>query len=116
MHVDLGPVGDWGRPIGYTKRKRFLEYFEAGFANDFNPDVILVDGRFRVAVFLTALARAQPGTKIVFDDYSRQRYKVVEEIIRPSEENQRQALFVRPNSIDIEKVLTLRAEFAMVMD
>jgi hypothetical protein len=115
-HIDLGPTGPLGRPIGYSQRARFVDYFESGFANGFSPDVILVDGRFRVAVFLTALLRALPGSKIIFDDYSRDRYKIVEEIISPSELSPRQALFVVPQSIDSKKILQLRAEFAMVMD
>lgn len=117
FHVNLGPVGPWGRPEGYSHRQRFTDYCEAGFKDDYAPDVVLIDGRFRVAVFLTALLRVSPGTHMVFDDYpNRPHYHVVEEIILPVELSEQQAKFVRPTQIDAETVLRLRDGFIHVME
>ncbi len=70
-HVDLGPVEIWGRPITYSKRHYFFDYVNAIWQTEnFIPDLILIDGRFRVACFLTALIKAMPKTKIIIDDYT----------------------------------------------
>jgi hypothetical protein len=117
VHIDLGPVGAWGRPESYKFREHFVRYLEAGFEQGFDPDVILIDGRFRVACLLSSLLLASPGTKIVFDDYvMRPHYKVVEEILRPVTLSSRQAMFVRPDSIDFGQIRDLRDRFTYVMD
>jgi hypothetical protein len=52
---------------------------------------------------------------ILFDDYDREYYHVVEEIIKPFEVNHTQALFIVPNIIDKDKAIKLRNLFSMVM-
>ena len=117
VHVDLGETGDWGRPLTYRKRDNFITYFEAGFENGYSPDTILIDGRFRVACFLTSLLHASPGTLIVFDDYpDRPHYHVVEEMLEPLAVNQRQAIFERPKELDLKQVRILRDQFGTVME
>ena len=117
IHVDLGPIQAWGRPLTYQFRKNFIRYFEIGFDDGFSPDVVLVDGRFRVACFLTTLLFTRSGTRIVFDDYpSRPHFNVVEEVLSPQVINSRQALFVVPDSINYSRVRELRDEFTNVMD
>jgi hypothetical protein len=85
-HVDIGEVKDWGYPASYEKRENFQAYTDFLWVHDDKPDMVLVDGRFRVCCFLTTLLNANPGTVIIFDDYTnRQIYHVVEEIVRPRE-------------------------------
>jgi len=116
-HIDLGDVGPWGRPTGYSRASKFTEYFGAPFSNGFVPDVVLVDGRFRVACFLTALLSSRPGTIIIFDDYvPRPQYHVVESIVQPAETHGRQAKFVRPTRIETSKAQNLLEKFMYVMD
>lgn len=117
LHVDLGPVGDWGRPLDYSRRGDFPKYLETGFEKMQSPELVLIDGRFRVAAFLTTLLRSEPGTIIVFDDYPpRPAYHIVEDFVDPVETSDFQAMFVRPESIDERKVLDLRSQFVLVMD
>jgi hypothetical protein len=117
LHVDLGPVGEWGRPLTYDYQSQFIRYFEAGFDQGFEPDAVLIDGRFRVACFLTTLLLSKPGTRIVIDDYTaRPQYKVVEQILSPVTVSSRQALFIRPDKIQNEKIRNLRDQFVNVMD
>lgn len=115
--VDVGPLGDWGRPLSYAHADRFSDYTLGIFLpSSPPPDVILVDGRFRVACFLTAVRSAAPGTRIVFDDYHREHYHIVEDVLAPVERNDRQALFVVPETIDDLKVSSLRDKFLYVME
>jgi len=115
IHCDIGDIIDWGYPINYKRRNSFIDYFESIWTQELKPDFVLIDGRFRVACFLTSVVLGNPGTMILFDDYDREYYHVVEEIIKPFEVTLTQALFIVPNNIDKEKAIQLRNLFSMVM-
>jgi len=116
-HVDLGPVRNWGWPVGYHLRDRFTDYMDAPWNVRDDYDVVLVDGRFRVACFATVLLRARPGTRLVFDDYgNRPKYHLVEDYLEPVKRTKRQALFVVPDTVDRAALEELRAQFAMVKE
>jgi protein O-GlcNAc transferase len=101
--ADIGPVGKWGRPYGTAHWERFKSYplsvwdLPAFVA----PDVVLVDGRFRVACFLTAAFRTVKPIQILFDDYTgRPEYHVVEKLY-PAERIGRMARFrIEPDPQD----------------
>jgi hypothetical protein len=113
--VDVGPLGDWGTPLGYSRRDNFRTYVEFPLLKARQPDVVLVDGRFRVASFLHALLSTRAGTTILFDDYScRPEYHLVEEICRPAERTERMVRFVTPESFDRAKATALEEAFTMV--
>lgn len=113
--VDVGPIGEWGTPTGYTHRANFWTYIDMPLVKCQRPDVVLVDGRFRVASFLHALLLTPASTTILFDDYSiRPEYHVVEEICRPAEKTTRMARFVTPDAFDREKAAAMRDAFVLI--
>jgi hypothetical protein len=116
LHADLGPVGKLGRPQSYEKISNLDDYLQGPFSADHDPDVVLIDGRFRVASFLRSLMHTAPGTRIIFDDYHRGFYHVVEEILRPQERTAKQALFIRPREFDRKKTTSMLESFHFVMD
>jgi hypothetical protein len=66
----------------------------------------MIDGRFRVACFLTSLIYAQPQTVILFDDYEdRPVYHVVEKHLKPVLMAGRMAKFIVPDGVDIKNVM-----------
>lgn len=91
VHVDIGMTEDWGYPLWIwpTARRRRLwaRYPQAGIdaVRTFErfPDLVLVDGRFRVACCLAiarAAAAANSSTRLLFDDYAlRDHYWIVEQ-------------------------------------
>jgi hypothetical protein len=92
--VDVGEIADWGRPKSYAKRHNFLLYSKWFWESEVSPDLVLIDGRFRVLCFLTSLKFAPVGTKIIFDDYSnRPFYHVAEEFSPILDRCGRQVLF-----------------------
>jgi len=92
--VDVGKVADWGYPISFERRENFKVYAELMWLNKISPDLVLIDGRFRVFCFLTSIKFAPVGTKILFDDYmNRPFYHVVEEFCERIDTCGRQALF-----------------------
>lgn len=104
IHVDIGPVKEWGSPRDSSRRDYWPEYPNAGwsaFAGKPSPDLVLIDGRFRPACFLLSLLRSAPGTNIMFDDYvNRDHYKFVEAFVSPIELFGRTALFETPAVLD----------------
>ena len=116
-YVNLGKVEDWGYPLGYTKKENFKLYRNYIWQKAEKPDLVMIDGRFRVACFLTSLRYANPKTKIYFDDYlTRPFYHVVEEFEVPIEETTRAAVFIVNGSYDIEKLDYLINKFEYVLD
>ena len=118
-HVDVGDVGDWGRPKSYDFRRNFIRYAESLWIDESGYDLILVDGRFRVLCFLTCLLKCKDGTTIIFDDYrNRPHYHVVEEFLKPIDFCGRQALFKVENksNFDLTAVEKERTLFSYVID
>ena len=100
--IDLGEVGDWGRPINYNYSDIFYNYTDWIWKLPQIPDTVLIDGRFRVCCFLTSLKNAKQGTKIIFDDYcNRPYYHIVENYIQREVTYGRQCLFIVPSQKNI---------------
>lgn len=117
--VDVGDLGDWGRPLGFEKREGFYEYFNWVWEQGDTPDLVLIDGRFRVCCFLTSLFKAEEGTTIIFDDYKyRRHYHIVEHFLTPIGFCGRQAIFVVPDkgSLDIDELSEYIRNFSFVFD
>jgi hypothetical protein len=90
IHVNIGLTEHWGMPVFTrpTRRRvrRWNEYAKAPWRYfrtiSQQPDLILVDGRFRVACVLESLLSLSPvsQTQILLDDYvGRPHYNVVEQ-------------------------------------
>lgn len=115
--IDVGPIGDWGRPRSYSKKENFSSYAEALWQTSQKPQVVLIDGRFRVCCFLQSLLCSDPGTVIIFDDYTgRPHYHLVEEFVKPTAIHGRQAMFITPANFDRSYAENLRDKFVYVID
>lgn len=75
LHGDIGRIGPWGKPVmpavsrpGIWRRYPLAPWQSLG--EDFRADLVLVDGRFRVACALAVIAH-QPDTAwtLLVDDY-----------------------------------------------
>tara|TARA_B100000900_G_scaffold415810_1_gene447301 strand:- start:45 stop:752 length:708 start_codon:yes stop_codon:yes gene_type:complete len=114
-HIDLGKLKNWGTPEGYEYRHNFTKYLNAIWVKSLKPDLVLVDGRFRVACFLTSLLNADKGSIIIFDDYiSRPEYHIVEIFEKPIETNSRQAAFKVSGNYDSKELKFLIEKFEFV--
>ena len=111
IYVDTGETRKWGIPLNYEKRDNFIKYIEAPWKlQDRVIDVILIDGRFRIACFICSLLNARVGAKIIFDDFAQSsKYQIVNEFLAPIKVDARQALFIVPKidekqrkSLDLE--------------
>jgi hypothetical protein len=99
IHADIGPTRDWGYPTSDVNWRDYPKYPVVSWRRcshyGLTPDVVLIDGRFRVACFLASLAFGAPGTRILFDDYfDRPHYHAVEQFLSPVAKHDRAAEFV----------------------
>lgn len=89
IHADIGLTGPWGKPLcrkhpSSRRLRKWRAYAETPWrfvSNGHLPDLVLVDGRFRVAATLTCFAhlRTSPAARILVDDYiDRPYYHIVE--------------------------------------
>jgi hypothetical protein len=89
LHANIGETGEWGYPIDSINMINWPSYYsgpwQAVKTSGLRPDLVLIDGRFRVACFLYSLLHLEAGAKILWDDYcSRPEYHSVEVHIRPT--------------------------------
>ncbi|WP_373352978.1 hypothetical protein [Pseudoroseicyclus sp. CXY001] len=113
-HADIGPTGDWGMPLPKPPFTRFPDYpLSVWERPDFvQPDLALIDGRFRPACLLACLFLTKAPMRVLFDDYTdRPIYKVVEDFVKPAETRGRMARFeISPQTInpgDLRRIASL---------
>lgn len=102
-HIDIGTTGDWGTPVSRAAEAQFPAYSRSILEfSDTDFDFCLVDGRFRVACFLEALAAFSDGAILAMHDYaSRPLYHLVEKYARPIAMRRDLTMFVRRKDFDI---------------
>ena len=102
LHADIGPTAQFGVPISERAWRRWPGYALDAWAlcreRGLEPDIVLVDGRFRAACALATLIHARPGTRMLFDDYAgRPAYHVAARFAEPPRMIDRLALFTVPD-------------------
>ncbi|WP_293933500.1 hypothetical protein [Iodobacter sp.] len=106
LFADIGPTGDWGYPEGAAAQCRWPDYYALAWAAVAEPDLVLIDGRFRVPCFLYSLLRLKPGAVILWDDYAqRPEYHLIEQYLAPSALFGDMAKFIVPSHINTANIL-----------
>ncbi|QDA55906.1 class I SAM-dependent methyltransferase [Thermomonas aquatica] len=69
--VDIGAVGEFGFPRDGSMQAAWPRYYQSVWDDPaaLDTDLVLVDGRFRVACALEALARCRPHAVLLFHDF-----------------------------------------------
>jgi len=108
LHADIGPTRDWGHPADDSAIRQWPDYaLKVWDAPGFrHPDVVLVDGRFRLACFLTVAYRITRPVTLFFDDYlPRPAYHGAEALAAPAEIIGRMARFdLTPQSLTPDRL------------
>ncbi|SEH80768.1 glycosyltransferase family 2 protein [Paracoccus alkenifer] len=114
-HADIGPTKAWGQPADRSGFRRYHLYAtEIWDHPQFrHPDVVLIDGRFRVACFLTTMIRCTRPVTVLFDDYiDRHSYHWIEELFPVQDMAGRMARFtVAPRALPPEYLTRFAAAF-----
>lgn len=78
IHADIGTTSAWGHPANDSHWRDYWRYavkpWEYCRQHGHAPDLVFIDGRFRVACFLATLLNAAPGATILFDDWEQRSY------------------------------------------
>ena len=78
LYINIGETGEWGYPLTAERADAWPEYHAKAFRAKENYDLILVDGRFRIACILQACLRCGRKTRILVRDFfNRPSYFVV---------------------------------------
>lgn len=109
---DIGETGEWGYPVDKSGWSRYARYPLAvwdrpGFEQ---PDVVLVDGRFRAGCAMAAALRSKRPLTVLVDDYkSRKAYHRIEAFLgAPRTLIGRMAEFaVEPMAVPPDQLLTI---------
>lgn len=82
-HCDIGPTAAWGTPSAPRFWRQFWTYpYALWTGGDFDPDLVLIDGRFRLACFAACMLNCRKPLTVLFDDYTpRKHYHGVEELL-----------------------------------
>jgi len=69
-HADIGPTRAWGYPSQNDRVQSYHTYaLSVWDRRDFqDPDLVLIDGRFRAACLAAVKMRARRPTTVLFDD------------------------------------------------
>lgn len=110
LWADIGATKEWGHPKSRKGWRRYAGYplgvwSRVGFVQ---PDVVLVDGRFRTGCALASAFNTAKPVKLLFDDYKpRKHYHRIEEFLgRPGQMHGRMAEFeVKPMPVPAERLL-----------
>lgn len=79
--VDIGPTGNWGYPLDISKSYLWPNYVLSPYLYGPKPDVILIDGRFRVASSLVSMLEAPQARLLIHDYTGRPNYHILERFI-----------------------------------
>lgn len=92
IHADIGPTENWGYPLEPPSDAQLARLLD--WPGRSSPiDLVLIDGRYRVAA-TAAACLASPGAAVLIHDYApRPWYHAVERILQPIEAAEEMAAF-----------------------
>jgi hypothetical protein len=106
IHVDIGPTGPWGFPTDKGHALKWPNYYTSAWSHFSDaPDLVLIDGRFRVACALYSMMKCSAKTKYVIHDFwNREYYHGVLEFLECVERADSLAVFVAKDAVDWQKL------------
>jgi len=120
-YVNIGSVGDWGTPVNNDAFRDFWKYstspWQIAARGCFAPEVVLIDGRFRVACFLYTMLAARKDTLVLFDDYlDRPEYFIAERYCELKLKVGRMGIFLVSKQFSIENLVADYARYTLCSD
>lgn len=73
LYVDIGDTGELGKPKDDSQKDNWSDYYLNVWEieSSRNPDIVFVDGRFRVMCALSAIPFLKKETKVIIHDFAR---------------------------------------------
>ena len=102
-HANIGPTKEWGMPRSHNDWRRYWSLPVAVWqgVDAPAPDVVLIDGRFRLGCFAATLIHTTRPVTVLWDDYAdRAGYAVAESFVPVTERIGRMARFeLKPTTL-----------------
>jgi hypothetical protein len=109
---DFGKMGNWGHLTSTDKKHMWPAYSLAVFAQPQNPDLVLIDGRFRVATTLSTILNTPEDTKIIIHDFwNRPRYHILLKFLAVETRVDTLGVFRKKKPLKIEKMQSLLRKY-----
>ena len=106
--IDIGKTFSWGYPASFCKKHRWPDYSFGIFRQRSEHDVVLIDGRFRVACTLNTILNTPAHCKILIHDFwNRPHYHVVLDFLETETEVDTLGVFNKRAQIDLHRVHAL---------
>ena len=91
LYANIGPTKSYGQPIVFLKplyKFKYKNYIETYFRLDrevLEPQVVFIDGRFRIWCAVECCKRIKHNFTLIVDDYfNRPDYQIIEKLIGPA--------------------------------
>ena len=105
-HVDIGKTGEWGNPVDDLNKHLWVNYYNAPKVDSHDFDLVLVDGRFRVACALTAIMDNPDAILLIHDFPNRPQYYVVGKFTDTLKVSDTLVVMKRRPDVDLDDLLT----------
>ena len=84
--IDIGETGNFGFPLNESKKNLWPNYSKSIFLDKSNHDLVLIDGRFRVACTLQCILNTPNDCTILIHDFwNRPEYHILLKFLHPLE-------------------------------
>lgn len=118
FHADLGQLRQWGFPAGMEAVKKWpgypMQVWEKLGERAEQVDVVLVDGRFRIASALVSLLFTRPEVPVVIHDFERTHYHVVLEFTDTIASCERLVVLKKKSDLNMRRLM--RVLFKHILD
>jgi hypothetical protein len=104
-YINTGPVNPGGGPKDEMRKSKWHEYYNAIKSRHVDPDLVLVDGRWRVACALTVTLECPSAVVLVHDYSNRPSYHILNSYFDTIEETETLVAFRAKPDIDHVEVL-----------
>ncbi|MDP2904347.1 MAG: hypothetical protein Q8N96_14775 [Methylovulum sp.] len=106
--IDIGKTSLWGYPTGFCKKHQWPNYSLSIFSRKSEHDLVLIDGRFRVACTLNCILNTPSNCKIIIHDFwNRSDYHIVLPFLETKAKADTLGLFAKKEGIDHRKIKSL---------
>lgn len=110
--IDIGTTGDWGSPADARARHLWPNYPLSVFARPSRHDLVLIDGRFRVACTLASILSTPPEcTLMIHDFWNRPHYHVLMRFLNVEARADTLAVFSKKPAVDIRHVQSMLCRY-----
>ena len=107
----------WGPKNELCDKKNWTNYHKAIQKCSFKPDLILIDGRFRVASALESIKHLDNNGYILFHDYPhRKQYHVVEKFLKRVAKKKSLRVFKPKDNINFEELNKTINQYKLIID